>query len=138
MTYWLYPANTKFYDVIGAMAERETYWPMRTQVSPGDQVLIYLAAPYKQVGFVCDVTATDVSEASVRSHVQRFLKGEQKPESTSNRFMKLRPNLSIPIESDSSLGLPQLKRHGLNGMLMGPRRLDNNPELLDYIIGSLP
>ena len=66
MTHWLYPANTKFYDVSGAMAQPETFWPMRSQTAVGDRVFIYLAAPHKQIGYACDVTETGIDEASVR------------------------------------------------------------------------
>ncbi len=138
MIHWLYPANTKFYDVLSAMAEKETYWPMHTQVSPGDKVFIYLAAPYKQIGFICDATAIDLNGKAVMQHVAPFLKGKPRPEKGGKAFMKLHPVLAIPIDPSSQLGLGYLKQHGLTGMLMGPRRLDNNPELLNYILGSLP
>jgi hypothetical protein len=55
MTYWLYPANTKYYDVLGAFSERIAYWPAKTKVAVGDSVLIYLSAPYKQIGFQTEV-----------------------------------------------------------------------------------
>lgn len=138
MVHWLYPANIKFYDVLGAMAEKETYWPMHTRVSPGDKVLIYLSAPYKQIGFVCDVRETGLNGKTVMQYVAPFLKGKPRPEKEGKSFMKLRPTISIPIDPESLLGFGQLKRHGLTGMLMGPRRLENNPELLEYILGSLP
>jgi len=35
------------------------------------------------------------------------------------------------------LAYKHLKQNGLNGMLMGPRKLENNPTLLDYIQRSL-
>jgi hypothetical protein len=138
MTHWLYPANTKFYDLSGAMAQPETFWPMRSQTAVGDRVFIYLAAPHKQIGYACDVIETGIEEVSVRDHVRPFLKGEPDPEKSSTAFMKLRPEQRIALESDSALGLQLLRQHGLKGMLMGPRRLENNPPLLDYITGSLP
>ena len=138
MTHWLYPANIKYYDVPAAMAQDETFWPMNSTVTVGDRVFIYLAAPHKQIGYACDVTETEINEASVRDHVRPFLKGEPEPKKSSTPFMKLRPEQGIPLETDSVLGLQQLKQHGLKGMLMGPRRLENNPQLLEYITGSLP
>ncbi len=137
-THWLYPANTKFYDVLGAMAEKDTYWPIHTQVSPGDKVFIYLAAPYKQIGFVCNVLEIGLSGKATMQHAAPFLKGKPKPEKQGKAFMKLRPVISVPIDPDSVLGFAHLKRHGLAGMLMGPRRLENNPELLKYILENLP
>jgi hypothetical protein len=32
MTHWLFPANTKFYDVLSAFSGNETYWPANTKV----------------------------------------------------------------------------------------------------------
>lgn len=137
MTYWLYPANTKYYDVLGALAEEETFWPMNTKVETGDRILIYLSAPYKQVGFVCEVADTGFAADMVTPHVQRFLKSKPKPEKATKPFMKLHPTTAIPIDKESPLGLSHLKAHGLAGMLMGPRKLDNSPELLEYIRRNL-
>ncbi len=137
MTHWLYPANTKYYDVFGAMADKETWWPMHTRVEAGDAVLIYLAAPYKQIGFFCDVTATGFDSAAITPHVRRFLKDEPKPEKAAKPFMTLCPTLSIPINREGPLGISHLKQRGLTGMLMGPRNLDNNPRLLEYILDHI-
>jgi len=60
MAHWLYPANVKFYDVLGAFAQPSTYWPINSKVEVGDQVYVYLAAPHKQVGFACEVMAVDI------------------------------------------------------------------------------
>ncbi len=134
MTHWLYPANTKFYDVFGAMAEKQTWWPMHTQVEPGDQIFIYLAAPYKQIGFVCEVTRTGIEETEVIEKIQPFIKGVKKPGGKQKHFMQLRPETTIPPEPDNPFTLAHLKQHGLNGMLMGARRLENNTVLLEYIL----
>ncbi len=133
MTHWLYPANTKYYDVLGALAEEETFWPMNTKVETGDVVLIYLAAPYKQIGFLCEVAGTGFTSDMVMPYVRSFIKGSPSQEKAAKPFMKLRPTLSIPLDKESPLGLSHLKAHGMTGMLMGPRKLDSNPELLDYI-----
>lgn len=132
--HWLYPANLKFYDVMGAFAAPETYWPASSSVETGDAVYIYLAAPFKQVAFVCDVLETGLDEAAVIDHVRPFFRGEPgggKPK----KFMKLRRTADIALEADSPLSYTRLKEHGLTGMLMGPRKLENNPPLLAYIEG---
>ncbi|MGY6277975.1 hypothetical protein [Methylomonas sp. MgM2] len=134
MTHWLYPANIKYYDVLGAMAEQQAWWPMHTKVKAGDAVLIYLAAPYKQIAFLCDVIAVGIDGVAVAPQVRRFLKGETEPGKAVKSFMALRPALSIPIDTESPLGLAELRRYGLTGRLMGSRNLDNVPSLLGYIM----
>ena len=52
-------------------------------------------------------------------------------------FMKLRVTSEVALEGTSAVGYSLLKENGLNGMLMGPRKLENNPELPDYIQRSL-
>ncbi len=47
--------------------------------------------------------------------------------------MKLKTSSVITLASDSPLSYDHLKQNGLNGMLMGPRKLENNQTLLDYI-----
>jgi len=51
MNHWLYPANTKIYDVLAAFESGRTFWPMNSSVSVGDVVYIYLTAPQKQIAF---------------------------------------------------------------------------------------
>lgn len=138
MTYWLYPANTKYYDVSGAMAGKETFWPMHTKVELGDTLLIYLSAPYKQIGFVCEVIGIRIDAAKAMPSVLPFLKDKPNTEKSAKPFMQLRPAAAIPIDRKGPLELSHLKQHGLTGMLMGPRKLDNQPRLLEYILRNLP
>jgi len=133
MQHWLVPANTKFYDVLAAFALTETYWPMNAKISSGDVVYIYLAAPYKQIGYICDVLATGYTMDEIIKDVRPFIKGSVSNNGSSKPFMKLKAVRSIPIDKNSVLSLGKLKKNGLNGMLMGARKLENNPELFDYI-----
>ena len=134
--HWLYPANTKFYDVLGAFREAETYWPLNSRVSVGDTGFIYLAAPHKQIAFDCDVLEVGLEESDVVDFVRPFFKGENHDEKSQKLFMKLQVSSVIPLEGDSPLAYEYLKQHGLSGMLMGPRKLENNPTLLTYIEGK--
>lgn len=136
MTTWLIPANTKFYDVFGAFGQGETYWPINANVSAGDTVYIYLAAPHKQIGFCCAVLATGYQFADIRQDVLPFIKGDPDQNPVSKPFMLLKVTRSFPIHSDSALSLQHLRESGLNGMLMGARKLENNPDLFDYIKGN--
>jgi len=138
MSHWLFPANTKFYDVIAAFSQNQTYWPRSAKAEPGDTVYIYLAAPHKQIGFVCEVIETGIDSDAILEEVRPFIKGDAPPDKKGKEFMSLKPTQTIDIQKESLLGLSYLKAHGLNGMLMGPRKLENNPPLFDYIKGALP
>ncbi len=133
MSHWLIPANTKFYDVFSALALRQTYWPMNAKISAGDIVYIYLAAPYKQLAFVCDVVATDYPMDQIIDQVRPFIKGNPDNGKKAKPFMKLKTVQTLDIAEDSALSLARLKQNGLGGMLLGARKMENNPELFNYI-----
>ncbi len=136
MTHWLYSANPKYYDVLGALAHKDAYWPKNTKVVVGDIVYIYLTAPYKQIGFLCVVKEIDMPEAAVHKYTKQFVKGvDAKPSPKKTKpFMKLLVKKRFPIKDGSPLSLEELKKHGLSGMLMGPRKLDGSPTLLQYVL----
>ena len=136
MTSWLLPANTKFYDVFGAFEQDETYWPMNMKAEQGDDIFIYLAAPYKQIGFFADIVAVDINFDLIAKEVAPFIKGEM-ADGQNKPFMSLKPKRKFPIEAHGNLALEQLKKNGLNGMLMGARKLDNNPALHNYIMDAI-
>lgn len=133
MTYWLYPANTKYYDVLSAFAKDSAYWPIKSKVEVKDKVLIYLAAPYKQIGFEAEVAQVDVKQDKILNKLRPFFRQIPDQQNAEARFMKLSKIKPIEQNAASPLGLQQLKLAGLKGMLMGPRSLDNNPDLLGYI-----
>ena len=138
MSHWLIPANTKFYDVFAAFKEKETYWPMNVKISSGDTVYIYLAAPYKQIGFICDVLSTNYNMDEIIDSIRPFEKTKNRKDGLSKPFMKLGVNQNIPIDEHCVLSLKNLQQNGLNGMLMGARKLENNQTLFGYITGALP
>lgn len=133
MTTWLLPANTKFYDVFAAFELAETYWPMNAKIADGDRLYIYLAAPFKQVGFVCDVLKTGYNLSDIFHEVSPFIKGDPSAGPDAKPFMKLANARPFAIDSEGPLTLSHLKENGLNGMLMGARKLENNPALMHYI-----
>lgn len=49
--------------------------------------------------------------------------------------MKLHCTVTFQIVDRSPLSYNCLKQHGLNGMFLGPRKLENNLELLHNIMG---
>lgn len=133
MAHWLYPANVKYYDVMGAFRENETYWPLNSKVMVGDVIHIYLAAPYKQIVFICEVLNIDIEESFIAGKIRPFIKENMAKPLSSKPFMKLHTTTTLPIDKNSPLSYHFLKQNGLNGMLMGPRKLENNPTLLGYI-----
>ena len=137
MTHWLIPANIKFYDVFAAFEQAETHWPMNVKIACNDTVYIYLAVPYKQIGFMCSVSAIGLNLDEAIEFVLPFIKGEMRNDGSAKQFMKLKAVHPISIDNRSALSLKNLKQNGLNGMLMGPRKLENNPQLLSYIEGNL-
>lgn len=137
MVHWIYPANVKYYDVLSAFNAPETYWPINSKVSTGDVIYIYLASPYKQIGFVCEVLEVKIELYSILENIRPFFKKESNNEKQNKLFMKLKASSVITLEDDSLLSYQYLKENGLNGMLMGPRKLENNPSLLKYIKGNI-
>ena len=133
MAHWIIPANPKFYDIFGAFSEVDTFWPINVNVSIADTIYLYLAAPYKQIGFVCEVLEIDIDQESIFESIRPFFKKEISDPGKSKLFMKVKTISTIPIDKDSLLGLKYLKQNGLTGMLMGARKLENNPSLFTYI-----
>lgn len=132
MASWLIPASTKFYDVFLAFERSETYWPMNAKVATGDIVYIYLAAPYKQIGFRSKVLGIGYDLAEILDQVRPLIKGDVDHGSGSKPFMKLGAPCAVPIDPNAALSLNNLREHGLKGMLMGARKLDNNLPLLEF------
>ena len=137
MAHWLYPANVKYYDVFEAMKENTVYWPMNSKVIVGDKISIYLAAPHKQIAFLCRVSETDVSFDDALHKVEKYIKGDVDQSKKSKPFMKMHLLRGFKLDEETLLSYKHLKNYGLNGMLMGPRKLDNNPELLTYVEGVI-
>jgi hypothetical protein len=102
-------------------------------VAAGDLVFIYLAAPYKQIGFLCEVKEIGLSFEDTLPHIRQFFRETIDRKKKPKAFMKLNRTLTFQITDGSPLSYAQLKRHGLTGMLMGPRKLENNPKLLEFI-----
>ena len=138
MAHWLYPANVKIYDVMGAFSIPETLWPMNSKVSVGDRIYIYLAAPHSQIFAISDVAETDIDQADCIDEIRHLIKGPIDQNKSSKPFMKLTKKSEIPLDASSRLGYSCLKENGLNGMLMGPRKLENCPNLFTYIKGLTP
>ena len=138
MSHWLYPANVKFYDVLAALDNDFAFWPINSKVEQGDTVIIYLSAPYKQIAYSSRVAKLDFTEPEIRDQTRRFIKGGVEKPKKGKLFMKLDQIKPLKLEENSPLSFEKLKENGLNGALMGPRKLENNVELFNYIQSHLP
>lgn len=136
MAHWFYLSNVKYYEVFAAFDAGVRFWPVSTKVAVGDILYIYLAEPYKQIAFECEVIRTDIELEEIFADVVPFIKCET-PGEMKKKFVEHRILRKIPLEPASPLGYQMLKEHGLKGRLMWPRNLDNTPELLSYITGFI-
>jgi len=133
MTDWLYPANLKFYDVLSAFKEKQAVWPINSKIEVGDTVYIYLAAPYKRIGFICSVKKTDIASEIIRQYSAPYMKNSGQAKPQDKCFMILGDIKTLLNNDNEALSLTALKANGLKGMLMGARKLENNPQLHKYI-----
>ncbi len=133
MSDWLYPANTKFYDVLSAFKKQNAVWPINTKIEVGDAVYIYLAAPYKRVGYICSVKETDIAREIIKEYSSPYIKNTGQDSSADKPFMLLGDIQTLLNNDNDALSLAKLKENGLKGMLMGARKLDNNPQLREYL-----
>lgn len=133
MAHWIYPANVKYYDVLRAFRMPEVYWPINSLVSTDDSIFVYLSSPYKQIGFVTKAVKLNIDRLSVSEQTKPFLKSNETLTKNNKAFMQLKVVSRIELGAESDLSYERLRLNGLNGSLMGPRKLENNPELLAYI-----
>lgn len=67
---WIIPANPKYYDIVGAFAERrEILWKQGKGIKKGDTVFMYVASPVSAVLFQCLVTETDIPSLFKKTEV---------------------------------------------------------------------
>lgn len=134
MRHWIYPANPKIYNIIGAFTQEDKIpWPMSSNVEIGDQIYIYVGSPYKQILFKCAVLQTDLPSEEVISDTQKYIKSHGKAKKRS--FMLLKTIKNFEIDNTGPLTFSILKQNGLKGSIMGPQCLENNKILFDYIKG---
>ncbi len=134
LRYWLYPANIKLYDVISAFnTEEKIAWPISSKVEVGDYVLMYIGSPVQQIVFQCEVIEVNIPMERVMSQGEKYMKGKKK-EVKKRNFMFLKNLKTLEQNPDSPLAFKHLKLNGLNGSLMGPRCLNNNEQLMNYIL----
>lgn len=134
MKNWLYPANVKFYDVVGAFTNEDLVaWPMTSKVEVGDTVYMYLGQPYKQIMFKCQVEEINKPMDQVMDQAKKYMKTEGK--SPKKNFMLLKTVEQYDKNQEGPLAFSMMKLNGLKGSIMGPQCLENNETLFNYIQG---
>lgn len=126
MNYWLFPCNTKYFDIISHFEKNDTVvFKQDKNMTIGDIVFIYLAVPYKRIQYKCVVLETKIGEKEMQNHdyaltTSPYIKG----------YVKLK--LLKTITSDG-LDFYSLKEHGL-GQIQRQGRLEGR--LLKYVLDS--
>lgn len=133
MRHWIYPANPKLYDVIGAFTnEEKVVWPMTSKVELEDIVYIYCGVPHKQICFKCQVVDMNIPPDFAMKQASQYIK-EQKGDAPKREFMLLKVMFDYEISPTSLLSFSSLRLRGLKGSIMGPQCLENNPRLLKFM-----
>ena len=58
---WIIPANPKYYDVVGAFEESHIVtWKQSSDVHVGDNIYMYVAAPYSSILYKCKAIEVDI------------------------------------------------------------------------------
>lgn len=118
---WLIPANTKFYDIDGALKEYGYVdWTQKSNYKVGDIVYIYKTFPTQKIQYKTIVRKKDltfeesVNDESFWINKEAFEKGKQE------KFVRL--ELMKEFTTDQ-LALEALMAHGLNSAPQSPIRL---------------
>ena len=104
---WLLPANPKYYDLIIAFKKSNIIlWKQSTSIKVNDIVYLYVAAPYSEIKYKCEVLKVDI------------------PYDYKNKKLIVNKVMQIKLikEFNKEFTLDKLKELGINS-IRGPRRL---------------
>ena len=104
---WLLPANPKYYDLITAFKKSNIIlWKQSTSIKVNDIVYLYVAAPYSEIKYKCEVLKVDI------------------PYDYKNKKLIVNKVMQIKLikEFNKEFTLDKLKELGINS-IRGPRRL---------------
>jgi len=72
---WLIPANPKYFDLITAFSENEViYWKQGSNISVGDIVYLYVAAPYSAILYRCKAVEVDIPRINTRRNSTKAMR----------------------------------------------------------------
>lgn len=123
MNYWIFPCNTKYFDIIEHFkTKNEVVFKRDGMIRKGDIAYIYLANPFKQIKFKCEVVEPKLTIDCLEEHQYAI---------SSSFYNKGYVKLKYLSEINSSdLNFNNLKDNGL-GQVQRQSRLDG--KLLTYI-----
>ncbi|MBP2057941.1 putative DNA-binding protein (MmcQ/YjbR family) [Lactobacillus colini] len=115
-SYWLIPANPKYYD-IGAHFKvgQTTIWKQSTNIKPGDTIFLYVTSPVKAIRYQCQVEKVNI------------------PYSHRDKNVNIEKIMEIKVlkEYDKNFcSFDRLKNFGIKA-IRGPRRVSR--ELVNYL-----
>lgn len=127
---WIFPCNPKIYDALGAFAKHGVIdWRTNKNVNEGDIVYIYIGEPIAKILLKTRVVNLNIPD-------EHLIGGDfyRKVDAMREKANYVRLELIQSfLEKKDYLSFEALKKHGLKGSIQGPLKLDNNPELLEYI-----
>lgn len=116
---WLIAANPNKYDIDAAFDELQFIdWTKNANYKKNDIIFIYVSNPVQRIKYICKVINDNVNEDEAIDDKKYWLNSSDFNKS-SNGYVRL--ELIKKIKFDISLD--DLRTHGFNGNLQGPRKL---------------
>ncbi len=109
---WIFPANPKYYDIMGAFDETDTItWWQPNNIINGDTVYLYITKPYQAIMFKCMVVDTNLPYDKRKIMKIKLLKRYSKDEFT---FEKLKESGVTSVRSPRRIPLKAIKKLNLD------------------------
>lgn len=123
---WIIPCNPRYYDVFGAFDKFKVldWHQANPNMEIGDIVYIYVGAPKQAIMFKCKVNKVNLSENNVDDSEFAINRGVY----DNQRYMELE---LLKKYSQDVLSVAVLQEHGVQGRIMGPRRMQL--QLREYV-----
>ena len=104
---WIVPCNVRFFDVVSYLDDHKTIvWKRRSTIVKGDEIYIYVGAPYSQILFKCRVEEDELSEEEIKKN--NYAISSKDTEKT--KYMRLK---MIHRYEEGTLPLKDLREVGL-------------------------
>ena len=131
MADWIIPCNLKYYDVVGAFNKlsRIDWKQSAKNIAVGDVVYIYVGRPLMAIKFKCKVNKVNLD--SIEIDDREFV-------IVGDNYMNYRNHMELELITayNDELTLEELRKHGLNGNIQGPRHLVAELKTFIDTIGS--
>lgn len=130
--HWLISANSEVYDHASSFKDHGFIdWRQGTiKYQNLDTVYIYVTKPVGRIQYKCIITKTNLNSKEIRDDIKYWTNQEEHEKSLLGVYMRL--ELVEQINSPK-LSLERLLKHGLRAAPQGPKKLDKEPKLLNYI-----